>query len=461
MISGRRWFLGQFPALAAAPAGGGQASRSQPLDRRLAEAVDEIEVVNSHEHLLPEDERVSQRVDFFTLAGHYAFNDVVSAGLPADAREKIERQDAPDAERWEAFEPYWKHARFTGYSQALRIAIRDIYGFEEISAATLPKINDAIRAANRPGLYRRVLKERAKIRYAVLDDYWNAAPVRPDPEFFVLARKFDRFVTPATPGDVAALEKLTGVSITSLGGLKQAMEKSFEQSLEAGMVTVKSTIAYDRELLFEEVDEADAERNFATLMRSGRPLPREFRRHVERPFRNLEDHMFHHVIRLAEAHGLPVQIHTGLHAGNGNFVTNTNPTGLTNLFLLYPRVKFDLFHLSYPYQGELLVLAKLFPNVHADFCWAHVISPPAARRALHEFLETVPVNKIFGFGGDYRYPELSYAHLKMARRHIAQVLAEKTREGFCNEGEAMEIARLLLHDNAARVFPATQRSGGG
>ena len=162
--------------------------------------------------------------------------------------------------------------------------------------------------------------------------------------------------------------------------------------------------------------------------------------------------MFHHLIRLAEAHQVPVQIHTGLHAGNANFITNSNPTGLTNLFYLYPRVKFDLFHISYPYQGELSVLAKLFPNVHADFCWAHIISPAVSRRTMHEFLETIPANKIFGFGGDYRYPELSHAHAKMARRNIAQTLAEKVEEGFCTETEALELGRMLLADNAAAVF---------
>jgi hypothetical protein len=36
------------------------------------------------------------------------------------------------ASRWLAFEPVWKFARYTGYGQALRIAIRDIYGVGEI-----------------------------------------------------------------------------------------------------------------------------------------------------------------------------------------------------------------------------------------------------------------------------------------------------------------------------------------
>jgi predicted TIM-barrel fold metal-dependent hydrolase len=242
------------------------------------------------------------------------------------------------------------------------------------------------------------------------------------------------------------------VSIANLNGLKQAMEKSFAQSVAVGMAAVKSTIAYNRELHFREVSEADAARDFEGVMKGDRALPEGFRRLRERPFRNLEDHMFHYLIRLAEAHNYPVQLHTGLHAGP-NFITNSRPTHLTNLFMLYPKVKFDLFHIGYPYQSELAVLAKMFPNVYVDFCWAHIIAPGVSRRALHEFLETVPLNKIMGFGGDYNFAELSYAHAKMARRNIAQVLAENVEAGTHTEDDAVEIGRMLLCDNPLSLFP--------
>jgi len=449
MVTRRRWFSAALPVLAVRSAAG-RANPSRALRKRIRHAVEQLEVVDSHEHILPEQERVRQAVDFFTLAGHYAINDVISAGL---APEEISRPGLSPLERWRVFEPFWLRARFTGYAQALRIAIRDIYGVGEISAGTLEKINQAIAARNKPGLYRYVLGERARIRYAVLDDYWNAAPVRPDPEFFVLARKFDRFILPATAKQLAELEQLTGVSITSLSGLKRAMERSFAQSLEAGMVAVKSTIAYSRELRFAEASEQAAAADFLRLVRGEARLPEGFRARIERPLRALEDHMFHHLLRLAEAHRLPVQIHTGLLAGNGAYLANTDPTLLNNLFFLYPKITFDLFHIGYPYHDQLAALAKLFPNVCIDFCWAHIISPAVARRALGEFLDAVPVNKILGFGGDYRYPELTYGHLVIARRNIVEVLAEKVEDGFCEEDEAAEIARLLLADNAARLFP--------
>jgi hypothetical protein len=204
---------------------------------------------------------------------------------------------------------------------------------------------------------------RPQLRYSVLDDYWNAVPAPTDPALFVLARRFDRFITPQSPDDVRKLEEITGVSITTVDGLKQAMEKSFLQSLDVGMVTVKVGLAYNRSLHFREIAAADATSDFGAMMHRERQLPAGFRVNDERPFRALEDHMFHHLIRLAGENQVPVQVHTGLQAGNGGFIANTNPVLLNNLFFLYPKVKFDLFHMSFPYQEELAALAKQFANV--------------------------------------------------------------------------------------------------
>ncbi len=249
------------------------------------------------------------------------------------------------------------------------------------------------------------------------------------------------------------MEQISGVSIHSLADHRKAVEATFEQATRAGMVSVKSTMAYQRDLSFEEVTEHEAEADFDRMLKGEVAMPQGFRAQKQRPLRKLEDYMFHQLARLASERQYPFQIHTGLLAGNACFIENTNPTRLTNLFHLYPKVKFDLFHTGHPYERELGVLAKLFPNVYIDFCWSHIISPVGARHALDEYLETVPANKIIGFGGDYRTPELSYAHAVMARRNIAQVLEAKVTGGLFDEQRALEIGRLLLRDNALALFP--------
>jgi predicted TIM-barrel fold metal-dependent hydrolase len=284
------------------------------------------------------------------------------------------------------------------------------------------------------------------------DEYWQAKPAPVDPEFFALARKFDGFVMPITPEGLQRLEAQTGLSITNLAGLKRAMEHEFQLALKVNMRAIKTPRAYQRDLHFATTTIADAWADFERLARGEGVVSDEKRRLERRPFRALSNHMFHHLVQLADAHSVPMQIHTGLQAGNGNFVEHSQPSQLSNIFLRYPRVQFDVFHIGFPYHHEVTVLAKMFPNVYADFCWMHIVSPSAARVALDEMLDSVPANKIFGFGGDYRYPELSYAHLIMARRNIATVLAGRVEKGDFTEEDAAATARWLLHDNPAALF---------
>ena len=320
----RRAFLGS-PLLAPA------------LFTRLSGAIAELPLISTHEHLLSEEERYASRPDFFTLADHYAINDLVSAGLPPENLAPILDRARPALERWQLFEPFWRHARFTGYGLALRIAVRDLYKTAEPSASNIESLNRAIAAANRPGLYHDILKRRMRLRYAVLDDYWRGEPVRPNPQFFRLARKFDWFCTPANPAALKRMEEVTGVAISSLPTLVRALERRFQQSLDAGLTAVKSTIAYQRDLDFSRPSEQDAAAAFDALARGDASRRRP-----------LEDFMFRQVLRLAADHNLPFQLHTGIQAGNSNTIANSRPLLLASLLREFPSLRFDLFHTGWP-----------------------------------------------------------------------------------------------------------------
>jgi len=424
------------------------------LRTRLRTALNDLELFDSHEHFWDERERTSGPFDFFSLVNDYVISDVISAGLTPEASKIVRDVNAAATIRWRALEPYWRYTRYTGYGQALRLAMRELFGVSVIDERTIPKINDALQQSNKPGIHEQILRK-SRIATCVQDDYWHATPTRVESSRYVLARRFDRFIVPATRADIQALEKLTNTAITTLDGLESALEVNFRENLEIGMKTVKVGLAYMRELHFAEAERADAARDFERLMKGDAPVPVGFRRYTTRPLRALEDYMFHRVMRMIQdTQGLPVQIHTGIHAGTGNTITNTRPTHLINVFQLYSRIEFDLFHIGYPYQSEVTAIAKAFPNVNVDFCWAHVISPEVARRSMRECLDTVPANKILGFGGDYHYPELSYAHAIMARANTAAVLAGMAEEGICVEEEAYELGGLLLAGNARRVFGA-------
>jgi len=152
-----------------------------------------------------------------------------------------------------------------------------------------------------------------------------------------------------------------------------------------------------------------------------------------------------------------MKFHTGFQAGNGNIITNSRAALMANLFMKYPKTGFDIYHISYPYQEELVTLAKNFPNVTIDFCWIWAINPAAARRTLSDMLDAVPANKIHGFGGDYIFVEGTYGHAVITKREIARVLCEKVEEGRFSEDYAVKVGQMLLRDNPIENFGLEQR----
>lgn len=412
--------------------------------KRLGDAVRRIPIISTHEHLHYEDDRLAAGPDPFALVNHYLINDLVSAGLPAEGQRLLEDSKAPLAKRLEAMAPYWPYVRHTGYARAFRIALAEIYGQREWNPAAAEAVRTRMAAWKR-GFYRDILVARGGWEAALLDDYWNGEPKRPD-AFFGLARKFDWFVTAGSEQALRRMEEVTGVSITSLDGLKRAMVRRIEQNLAVGMIAIKATIAYQRSLEFQQVSEGEASRAFDRI-RLAEPAT-----YMERPRRALEDHMFHFLVEQAEARALPLQVHTGIQAGNGNHLPNSRPALLSNLLLRYPRVQFDLFHLGFPYVTESVALCKMFANAHLNLCWCYVLAPATTERVLREALDTVPYNKILGFGGDYQAVELSYAHGQMAREALQRVLGGMVLDRRMSEAEALQVARALLHDNPARLY---------
>ena len=248
-----------------------------------------------------------------------------------------------------------------------------------------------------------------------------------------------------------ALEVDFGIAIHSLDDLLRAMDVALERAINADVVALKVALAYNRSLRFDRTTKADAERVFNRLYRYPVGTTRQAPISWDEA-KPLQDYLMHQAIQRAITHDLPIQIHTGIQEGNGNFLANAHPMHLVNLFIEYPQARFDLFHAGYPYQSEMAVLGKNFPNVYLDMCWLHAISPWVARQTLNEWIETVPANKIFAFGGDYIFVEGAYAHAQWARKNVAMVLTEKVETGYLVENEAVELAHLIFHHNAAQFF---------
>jgi len=239
----------------------------------------------------------------------------------------------------------------------------------------------------------------------------------------------------------------SGIEILDLGDFLKAIDWYFDNYASQASA-FKIGRAYQRSLFFADVPRSSVEETFTRLIAPEfmnlKPSAKEILA--------LEDFIVHTFCRKCNETGLPMKFHTGLQEGNANLITHSRAALLANLFVKYPNLRFDIYHISYPYQDELVTLAKNFPNVTVDFCWMWVINPAAGRRALSEMLDAVPVNKIHGFGGDYTFVEGSYGHKMIAVREITRVLCEKVEEGRFSEDYALKVGSMLLRENPMENF---------
>ena len=430
------------------------------LYKDIRKHVDSIRLIDTHEHLPPESERVNKIVDVLSqFYLHYTSSDLRSAGMSMDELIYIRDTKIPLDYRWAVFEPWWEKIKNTGYSRCMEIAARDLYGVDGINSETYKQLSRKMMERNKEGLYKWVLHEKAGIDICVLDTITHDYQV--DPELFVPVLRISEYASPRNKKDLEILGKQFGNPIHNLGDYINLVKGRFD-ALEGKVAAVKIALAYNRALYFEKRTYAEAEESLNKIFKTKgfhRTLiadPEYSETILDGPGKEellaLQDYLVHLTIQEASRRGLPIQIHTGLHEGNQNIVSNSNPELLVNLFLEYGDAKFDIFHGSWPYSNRLSALAKNFQNVYIDMCWMHIISPSRAKSALNEWLDEVPVNKIMGFGGDYLCVEGSYGHSVMARENVAKVLARKVDDGVYDIDEAKKYATWILRDNPKRLF---------
>ncbi len=443
----------------------------------IYEFVSRIKLADTHEHLIAESIRNQSELDFTYLMPMYLNSDLISVGMPADEMEKIRRpgremyqavednlepgvQTYPFSERlpekeysleekWRIINPFWQKIKNTGYAKGILSATHALFNIDTLDEITFQPLSDALQESRKPGWYDQVLREKAGIDFCIVD---NGMMPMGYSYFFPTAR-FHRFVYVADRTALNRLEFSTGRSISCLDDLIDAMTSDLVQKKKDGICAIKIMLAYRRSIFFDNVCKADAEKIFDRL--------------YTHPNANLsweeskpmQDYMQHAVIRAATDLNLPIQVHTGMQTGSGNVIANSEPNLLTNLFMRYKNARFDIFHAGYPYHSELAVLSKNFPNVYANLCWLPIISPWMAERVLNEWLEVIPVSKIFAFGGDYTIVEGALGQAIMTRKVVANVLQEKITRGYFSQQDAQEFAERILLSNARDFYSPKFKKG--
>jgi len=417
--------------------------------------VEETRLVDTHEHLIEEEQRLEARLDpglfpcddWAFVFFHYLIDDLASAGMPEDARQRFLDPESTTEQKYLAIAPWWERVKHTGYGQAVRIALQGLYGEDDLTAESAPRIAEKYREWVRPGFYREILQGKCNLDHCQVNSLQEIFLESSQPD---LLRQDLSILQLSTDVDREFIEKEGAKNLDDwLGVIAQYFTKYAHRA-----VAVKSQCAYNRRLDFSAPDQSAAEGVF-TRLASGKELSPE-------ELKPMEDFLFDVCVRKATEAGLPVKLHTGTYAGHGYMPMDRvrhNASDLCPLLQRHPDARFVLMHIGFPYWHEMIALAKHYPNAYVDMCWAWILSPGACVQFLKEYLLAAPVSKLFTFGGDYITVEPVYGHSRIARMGIAQAVDELVQEGRIRMEEAQVVIERIMHGNALEVFPRGSSAG--
>lgn len=412
----------------------------------LTHHIETTPLCDTHEHLRKEPDWIERGPDILQdLFGNYVTADLKTAGASPEALKRLMDASDPDLRRrFNGIRNAWEATQFTGYGEAVRIIAHEIYDLPELTPRGLESAQEKLTDLQKPGERYALLHDRANLDHVQTDDF--CFPCLPDPsgsDFFFYDLSWASFCSGQIEWENIFTE--TGIDVTNLLSLQSAMETIFEKYAPCA-IAVKAQHAYNRTLYWQLRTNEEAEKALQASLTSQNQISESTRL-------CLGDWCWARGVELAIEHNLPFKLHTGYYAGNDRMPVNRIFAGnLCPLLATYPKARFILMHIAYPYSTELVALAKHYPNVWADLCWAWSIDPYSSCDFLRRFLHTVPANKLFAFGGDTIWPTSAVAYALQARRWLTRALESEIGEGDLTEPQAIQIASRLMHRNQTDCF---------
>lgn len=426
--------------------------------QNILEFTDGIKVINTHEHQHKPEEYELDTITFYHLLhGAYLMQDIISAGGQRLDMEPLDTLDLD--EQWELFGELLGYTRATSYYGHFVKGFKKLYDFNDLSFSKeniSPLSAQIVKNYSNYDSWFDSAYHKAGFELMFLDQYWKPFNLKVDSNYYALVFHIKELVLqannrPAYGEKIYSLYEKAGEEgfiINTFDDYLKYCDHLFKKNVENKAVCLKSSLAYYRTLDYKDVSYETAKNLFAKPSASL----------SEEESKTIQDYMFHWIIKKSIEYDLPFQIHTGYLAGNPNYLENSNPLKLNNLFIKYPEAKFILFHGGYPWTSEFIAMGKMFPNVYLDLVWLPQISREKAVLSFDEMLDCVPYNKFF-WGGDCAFIEESTGSLEFAKSVVAETLSKRITRGLLTEDVAFDIARRILRDNAVEVFKLEEKLG--
>jgi glucuronate isomerase len=423
--------------------------QSHELEQRLLEQVMRIPAVDVHSHVPAEAPFARSLRD---LLGYHYFTELAhSAGMDKSVIDPKNPDDQMIPALVDAMATFDNTVQ---YAWMIELA-QTLFGFKHrrLTGENWRELADAVasRAAQK-GRDREILNA-SRIEKVFLTNSFDDRLDAIDREIFVPSLRADTLVFQlSNPKVRRSLTDVSGIDIEKASHLRDAVGKVFERFKAAGALS--AAISLPPQFRIFPVMESDMD-TAAGKVAAGKPLSTtenmclqsgmlftvaEFCRQYRFPFQVMVG-----AVRGAYHHGVP--------QGTDLPQAGDSLRGLLPLLNAFPDVTFCISVLSDTQAHELASYGWIVRNVVVSGHWWY--STPAAyiERDLTARLQSVPKTKLIGYYSDMYKLEFGLPKFNMYRRMLARVLARDYVEmGRGTEEDAVALARLLLRENAVRIF---------
>lgn len=233
--------------------------------------------------------------------------------------------------------------------------------------------------------------------------------------------------------------------------LSRVVTPTLERHRREGAVAVKFEAAYLRSLYFEKASQGDASRVYGQYVRGTAPPAAEYK--------TLQDFLFRYIAREAGRLGMAVHLHTGGGIGSYFNPTTSNPLLLESA-INDPELRktnFVFIHGGWPFSRLATGLLNK-PNVYLDYsAQTFMLYPRALSENIRAWLEFAPEKVMFGtdafsFGPEVGWEEVAWFSTRTGREALALALTGMMNDREITRERAIELAHMVLHDNAARLY---------
>ncbi len=421
------------------------------LQEKILTDVTNMPIIDSHDHLGPDENGIIPEFDLCDLIFHNLNSDLINAGMPGigtHAQTPWPSESNDPFVKWHAINNYLKNIENLTSYKVLLSGIKELYDFpyQSISDSNWEMLNEQVTSAYKNKDWTDfVLKDKCKIIAVIID----MNTIQMDRNYFFPAVKLDYIMMGGlNPKSREKIETKHNTKIRKFEDFVELIHTVFENYRKAGAVAIKSAAAYYRSIKYDIVSFKEAQEIFDTDYN-------ELNGEMEEKFQNF---VMHEIMKLVNEKEMPIQIHTGKLAWNFQTIKNTNPVHLTDLLQKYRLAKFDLFHGGLPYANEFGILANNFPNVYLDLnglMWTSLI---ITKKYLSEWIEMVPQNKILWGADSFRVLEGVVGQVGYFKKILSDVLADKIAQGYFDEEFALEFARKILYKNAQKFFVLSEKT---